>query len=84
MYRAAADVMTDSTSVITGVVGASLDITEVKRAAKMMEEAKMEKLRAVSAESAAKEANRLKGEFLANMSHEIRYVRVVWLFVRAA
>jgi PAS domain-containing protein len=73
MYRTSADVMSsEATSSITGVVGASLDITEIKRAAQMMEEAKMEKLRAISAETAAKEASRLKGEFLANMSHEIR------------
>jgi hypothetical protein len=67
MYRAAMDVMTEAKSVITGVVGASLDITEIKRAAKMIEEARIDS-------AAAKEASKLKGEFLANMSHEIRYV----------
>jgi PAS domain-containing protein len=74
MYRATQDVMTEAGGVITGVVGASLDITQNKRAQRMMEESAREKMRALSAETAAKEASRLKSEFLANMSHEIRYV----------
>lgn len=57
---------------IIGVVGASLDITERKRAQVRVEESLMEKTRALAAEGAAREASRLKSEFLANMSHEIR------------
>lgn len=58
----------------SGVVGASMDITYQKRAERMMAESVQEKIRAQSAETAAKEASRLKSEFLANMSHEIRSV----------
>ncbi|MCO5565681.1 hypothetical protein L7F22_019355 [Adiantum nelumboides] len=57
---------------IIGVVGASLDITDRKRAQAKVEESLMEKTRALAAEGAAREASRLKSEFLANMSHEIR------------
>ncbi|PWN33883.1 uncharacterized protein FA14DRAFT_124358, partial [Meira miltonrushii] len=57
---------------IVGVVGASLDITDRKRAQEKVEESLMEKTRALAAEGAAREASRLKSEFLANMSHEIR------------
>lgn len=57
---------------IIGVVGASLDITDRKRAQEKVEESLMEKTRALAAEGAAREASRLKSEFLANMSHEIR------------
>lgn len=57
---------------IIGVVGASLDVTDRKRAQEKMEESLMEKTRALAAEGAAREASRLKSEFLANMSHEIR------------
>jgi PAS domain S-box-containing protein len=59
-------------SEIIGVVGASMDITERKRAQIRMEESLVEKSRALAAEGAAREASRLKSEFLANMSHEIR------------
>ncbi|EIN11253.1 hypothetical protein PUNSTDRAFT_82821 [Punctularia strigosozonata HHB-11173 SS5] len=64
--------LTEEEEEITGVVGASMDITAQKEAEKMMEESAREKMRALSAETAAKEASRLKSEFLANMSHEIR------------
>ncbi|UZJ52145.1 hypothetical protein CBS101457_001465 [Exobasidium rhododendri] len=57
---------------IIGVVGASMDITDRKRAQESMEESLLEKTRALAAEGAAREASRLKSEFLANMSHEIR------------
>ncbi|KAK0548975.1 hypothetical protein OC845_003324 [Tilletia horrida] len=57
---------------IEGVVGASMDITERKRAERQLEESIHERSRALAAETAAKEASRLKSEFLANMSHEIR------------
>ena len=57
---------------VVGVVGASMDITERRRAENRLEESRKERLRALASETAAKEASRLKSEFLANMSHEIR------------
>jgi PAS domain S-box-containing protein len=57
---------------IVGVVGASMDISDRKKAQEQMEESLLEKTRALAAEGAAREASRLKSEFLANMSHEIR------------
>ncbi|KAE8226030.1 hypothetical protein CF319_g1325 [Tilletia indica] len=62
----------DELGEIEGVVGASMDITERKRAEHQLEESIHERSRALAAETAAKEASRLKSEFLANMSHEIR------------
>lgn len=50
---------------VIGVVGISMDVTELKK----KEE---DNLQLLANEAAAKEASRLKGEFLANMSHEIR------------
>ncbi|KAN0065158.1 hypothetical protein ACQY0O_001655 [Thecaphora frezii] len=57
---------------IIGVVGASMDITDRRRAENKLEESLHERSRALAAETAAKEASRIKSEFLANMSHEIR------------
>uniref|UniRef100_V5GG36 histidine kinase n=2 Tax=Kalmanozyma brasiliensis (strain GHG001) TaxID=1365824 RepID=V5GG36_KALBG len=57
---------------IIGVVGASMDITDRRRAELKLEESMHERSRALAAETAAKEASRIKSEFLANMSHEIR------------
>ncbi|SPO26742.1 related to histidine kinase [Ustilago trichophora] len=57
---------------IIGVVGASMDITDRRRAELKLEESMLERSRALAAETAAKEASRIKSEFLANMSHEIR------------
>jgi PAS domain S-box-containing protein len=70
MDVAASEEMADAE--IIGVVGASLDITDRKRAQEQIEQSLMEKTRALAAEGAAREASRLKSEFLANMSHEIR------------
>jgi PAS domain S-box-containing protein len=50
---------------IVGVVGISIEVTELKR----KEE---ENMKLLTAEAAAKEANKMKSSFLANMSHEIR------------
>ncbi|CAO1620835.1 unnamed protein product [Sympodiomycopsis kandeliae] len=66
------DGVPDALGAIIGVVGASMDITDRKRAQEQMEQSLKEKVRAKAAETAAKEASRLKSEFLANMSHEIR------------
>lgn len=47
---------------VAGLVGVVVDLTDLKRAGREMQAAKL----------AAESANRLKSEFLANMSHEIR------------
>lgn len=50
---------------IDGIVGMSMDTTELKQKEK-------ENVKLLAKEAAAKEASRLKSSFLANMSHEIR------------
>jgi signal transduction histidine kinase len=57
---------------VVGVVGASMDVTDRKRAQDNLEHSILETSRALVAEAAARDASRLKSEFLANMSHEIR------------
>ncbi|KAL9128042.1 MAG: hypothetical protein Q9217_003206 [Psora testacea] len=59
-------------SCITGVIGISFDVTEMKKREKALKSQEQENIRLLSAETAAKEASRLKSQFLANMSHEIR------------
>lgn len=59
-------------SVIDGVIGVSMDITEIKDQEAELQNRGQENIRLVANEAAAKEASRLKSEFLANMSHEIR------------
>lgn len=66
------DANMDGMGAIIGVVGASMDITDRKRAQEQMEQSLRDRAKSKAAESAAKEASRLKSEFLANMSHEIR------------
>ena len=55
-----------------GLIGISIDVTEMKEQDLELEKQKKERMRLLSAESAAKEASKLKSQFLANMSHEIR------------
>jgi signal transduction histidine kinase len=50
---------------IVGVIGISMEVTEIKK----KEE---ENVKLLAAEAAAKEASKMKSNFLANMSHEIR------------
>ncbi|KAL9102922.1 MAG: hypothetical protein Q9163_001982 [Psora crenata] len=57
---------------ITGVIGISFDVTEMKKREHALKTQEQENIRLLSAETAAKEASRLKSQFLANMSHEIR------------
>lgn len=57
---------------IDGVIGVSMDITEVKDREVEMQMQEKENTRLLANEAAAKEASRLKSQFLANMSHEIR------------
>jgi hypothetical protein len=51
--------------IIVGVIGISMEVTEIKK----KEE---ENVKLLAAEAAAKEASKMKSKFLANMSHEIR------------
>lgn len=57
---------------IDGVIGISMDVTEMKKRENELQSQEKENLRLLSAETTAKEASRLKSQFLANMSHEIR------------
>ena len=57
---------------ITGVIGVSFDVTETKERESALKTQEKENIRLHLAETAAKEASRLKSQFLANMSHEIR------------
>ncbi len=52
----------DADGQLTGIVGAMLDITDLKELQTCMQEAR----------ESAEESNRAKSEFLANMSHELR------------
>ena len=57
---------------VDGVIGISMDVTEMKKQEAELHAREKENIRLLSAETAAKEASRLKSQFLANMSHEIR------------
>jgi signal transduction histidine kinase len=57
---------------IDGVIGVSMDVTEVKDKEETLQIQERENSRLLANEAAAKEASRLKSQFLANMSHEIR------------
>ena len=59
-------------SFIDGVVGISMDVTELRKAAEEVEERNRENSRLMAQSVAAKEASKMKSQFLANMSHEIR------------
>ena len=57
---------------VAKVFGINFDVTEMKEREHALESRKQENARLLLAETAAKEASRLKSQFLANMSHEIR------------
>ncbi|KAK4565568.1 hypothetical protein LTR86_004185 [Recurvomyces mirabilis] len=57
---------------IDGVVGVSLDVTDMKQAHEALKERDQENSRLMAQSVAAKEASKMKSQFLANMSHEIR------------
>ncbi|KAI1876146.1 hypothetical protein JX265_000604 [Neoarthrinium moseri] len=61
-----------SESVVDGVIGVIMDVTELKERELDLKAQAKEKRQLVANEAAAKEASRLKSQFLANMSHEIR------------
>ncbi|OQO00447.1 hypothetical protein B0A48_13796 [Cryoendolithus antarcticus] len=57
---------------IDGVVGVSIDITDMKHAEGQMRKRDQDNARLMAQSVAAKEASKMKSQFLANMSHEIR------------
>lgn len=59
-------------TVVEGVIGLIMDVTELKAREKDIQAQEKEKRQLLANEAAAKEASRLKSQFLANMSHEIR------------
>ncbi|KAH6657343.1 hypothetical protein BKA67DRAFT_514537 [Truncatella angustata] len=61
-----------SESVVDGVIGIIMNVTELKEREHDIKTQAQEKRQLLANEAAAKEASRLKSQFLANMSHEIR------------
>jgi PAS domain S-box-containing protein len=59
-------------SYIDGVVGISIDVTELRKAGEEVANRDRENSRLMAQSVAAKEASKMKSQFLANMSHEIR------------
>lgn len=57
---------------IDGLISISIDITDIKERDDKLQSQERENIRLSNAETAAKEASKLKSQFLANMSHEIR------------
>ena len=57
----------DQVDSITGLIGISMDVTELKKREADLQSQEKENIRLLSAETAAKEASRLKSQFLANM-----------------
>jgi PAS domain S-box-containing protein len=57
---------------IDGVIGVSMDITELREREEQLKEQEEANSRLLANAVAAKEASRMKSQFLANMSHEIR------------
>ncbi|PSN63467.1 hypothetical protein BS50DRAFT_679732 [Corynespora cassiicola Philippines] len=57
---------------VDGVIGVSMDVTELKEREEQLREQEKENSRLLANAAAAKEASRMKSQFLANMSHEIR------------
>lgn len=57
---------------IDGVIGVSMDITELRQREIQLKQQEEENSKLVANAVAAKEASRMKSQFLANMSHEIR------------
>lgn len=57
---------------IDGVVGVSMDVTEIKKAERDLQKRNQDNANLMAQSVAAKEASKMKSQFLANMSHEIR------------
>jgi PAS domain S-box-containing protein len=62
----------DGDTFIDGVIGVSIDITELRQREMQLKEQEEENNKLLANAVAAKEASRMKSQFLANMSHEIR------------
>jgi signal transduction histidine kinase len=62
----------DSERFIDGVIGVSMDVTDIKDKEGSLCAQERENARLLANRAAAKETSRLKSQFLANMSHEIR------------
>jgi PAS domain S-box-containing protein len=62
----------EGSSYVDGVIGVSMDITELREREDQLREQEKENERLLANAAAAKEASRMKSQFLANMSHEIR------------
>ena len=62
----------EGSAFVDGVIGVSMDITELREREEQLKEQEKENSRLLANEAAAKEASRMKSQFLANMSHEIR------------
>lgn len=63
---------TEGEAYIDGVIGVSMDITELREREDQLREQEKENSRLLANAAAAREASRMKSQFLANMSHEIR------------
>lgn len=57
---------------VDGVIGVSIDVTELRRREKELRDQQEENSNLMARAVAAKEASKMKSQFLANMSHEIR------------
>ena len=62
----------DKRLVVNGVIGISMDVSEIKEREADLRSQEAENMSLLSAKTAANEASKLKSQFLANMSHEIR------------
>ncbi|KAF2001140.1 putative histidine kinase group protein-like protein [Amniculicola lignicola CBS 123094] len=62
----------DGAAYIDGVIGVSMDVTELMERENQLKLQEKENSRLLANAAAAKEASRMKSQFLANMSHEIR------------
>ncbi|CAI6331611.1 unnamed protein product [Periconia digitata] len=62
----------DGENYIDGVIGVSMDVTELRQREMQLKQQEEENSKLVANAVAAKEASRMKSQFLANMSHEIR------------
>lgn len=72
LWKMPHDIGTGGGACVEGVVGISMDITELQERDKQLKAKEEENARLFANAIAAKEASRLKSQFLANMSHEIR------------
>jgi len=72
LLRASRTAGVDGNVFVDGVIGVSMDITELREREEQLREQEKENSRLLAIAAAAKEASRMKSSFVANMSHEIR------------